>query len=77
MDGSSWVPGKVELGVELKGGEGMSFPHPSDNMETPLFFGIDIRSESELQLGRLPKVKVVMFFDAQTDDLTHLILYIL
>ena len=56
MDGSSWVPGKVELGVELKGGEGMSFPHPSDNMETPLFFGIDIRSQRELKLGRLPKV---------------------
>lgn len=56
LEGSSWVPGKVELGAEMRGGESMSFPHPEDNMEKPFFFGVDIRSESEMRLGRFPKV---------------------
>jgi hypothetical protein len=53
-DGCEWVPGKTEMGVELKGGEGMSYPR-EDSVASPFFFGIDIRSQSEMALGRFPK----------------------
>jgi hypothetical protein len=50
----------VELGAEMKGGEGLSFPQPADNMEPPFYFGIDIRSENELKLGKFPKASDVL-----------------
>lgn len=53
-DGCEWIPGKTEMGVELKGGEGMSYPK-DENLTTPFYFGIDIRSQSEMALGRFPK----------------------
>lgn len=53
-EGCEWIPGKTELGVELKGGEGMSFPL-EENLSSPFYFGIDIRSQSEMALGRFPK----------------------
>lgn len=53
-DGCEWAPGKTNMGVELKGGEGMSYPK-EENQTKPFYFGIDIRSQSEMALGRFPK----------------------
>jgi hypothetical protein len=53
-DGCEWSPGKTEMGVELKGGEGMSYPK-EEQLSSPFFFGVDIRSQAEMALGRFPK----------------------
>jgi hypothetical protein len=71
-EGSDWTPGKVELGAEMKGGEGLSFPQPADNMEPPFYFGIDIRSENELKLGKFPKASDVLI---DTSDMFQHITY--
>ncbi len=54
IEGCEWRAGKTEFGVELKGGEGMSYPR-EENLSAPFYFGIDIRSQSEMALGRFPK----------------------
>lgn len=52
-EGFQWAPSPDASPHEEYGGEGMCFPKP--NHEKPFYFGIDIRCESELNLGRFPK----------------------
>ena len=54
-DGKNWKKGMTKFGIEMKGGEEVSFPHVKD-MAEPFYFGIDIRSEAEKKLGVFPKV---------------------
>lgn len=56
--GCEWVEGSTHLGVERKGGEGMTFPQLKDELHNtfsvPNFFAVDIRSSDELLLGKFP-----------------------
>ena len=61
-EGADWTPGSTVLGVDVKGGEGMSLPRADETFSLPFFFGIDIRSEEEMKLGKFPKVLRHLFF---------------
>ena len=57
--GCEWTDRISEYGIERKGGEGMSFPQFRDEqhslLPSPMFFTVDIRTESEMKLGKFPK----------------------
>lgn len=57
--GAKWSSDKAvskdSSSSSTKGGEGMSFPSLEGAAE-PFFFGIDIRNDIEIKLGKFPKV---------------------
>jgi hypothetical protein len=61
------------MGIELKGGEGMSFPTDAImQMQEPFYFAIDIRSDAELLLGRFPKVRLSIFLLLFVGSMLHI-----